>query len=312
MHTVSLGRLHDHIALAPGSVPATRVGLHITLSSLRHTIASIISYDDSYIRDDAVELLDITARDLATLLDVLLQTVNNPPDENKMVQLEQAIHQLTNTLALDFQNAVAGAKNTEAREKLQAAEREKADLQKTVQTITTEAAQDAVRIHAEKFEQFRVENALHAEFWANRLIAIAGLAVVLVMAETHFLSDKADPTTTTIMLLHEVTPRALIVSICFFALVFAARNYSAARHNQMVNGRRAAALDSFDSFFKATASEKELQMEVLKQVTAAIFSDQTTGYLIEKPVDKQIDSTALKTIKDAAELAIKNAKGTSH
>jgi hypothetical protein len=75
-----------------------------------------------------------------------------------------------------------------------------------------------------------------------------------------------------------IFPRLVVLSTLFTGLVFCLRNYSALRHNEVVNRQRQTALTTFQTFVSGT-SDPDTKNAVLLQATKAIFSPQASGYL---------------------------------
>jgi DNA phosphorothioation-dependent restriction protein DptG len=70
----------------------------------------------------------------------------------------------------------------------------------------------------------------------------------------------------------------LVLSVVFFGMGWAAKNYRAHKHNETVNRHRQNALRTFETFAAAT-EDKTTKDAVLLQTTKAIFEPQTSGYL---------------------------------
>jgi hypothetical protein len=146
------------------------------------------------------------------------------------------------------------------------------------------AAKVGVDVHAGNFEELCKRNSIQSWCWAG-VVGVAGaLAILYVYFSLRHLST-INPSLPAV--LHEVTPRVLIFTVVYFVIVWAARNFSAARHNHTINSHRAAALKSFDAFTSATEGDKELRLAILKQMTTAIFESQPTAYLKEEQSGKE-------------------------
>lgn len=74
------------------------------------------------------------------------------------------------------------------------------------------------------------------------------------------------------------TNRVLLLSVLSVGLFMSLKNYSACRHNCVVNEHRSNALLTFDTFSNS-AKDEETKKAVLLQVMQAIFAPQPTGYL---------------------------------
>ena len=74
--------------------------------------------------------------------------------------------------------------------------------------------------------------------------------------------------------------KIIVISLIYFAAIWASRNYRAHRHLNVVNSHRQNALMTFQTFVKAAGDEdKETKNAVLLEATRCIFSPTSTGYL---------------------------------
>ncbi len=76
--------------------------------------------------------------------------------------------------------------------------------------------------------------------------------------------------------------KLVAVSLLTYLLVACFRNYSAHKHNEVVNRGKQVALATFEQFVKATADEPT-KNAILTHACQAIFSAQTSGYLRNEP-----------------------------
>jgi hypothetical protein len=75
-----------------------------------------------------------------------------------------------------------------------------------------------------------------------------------------------------------LTSRLIVLSVIFFGMGWAARNYRAHKHNEIVNRHRQNALRTFETFARA-ADDKATKDAVLLEATKSIFGAQSSGYL---------------------------------
>jgi hypothetical protein len=87
-----------------------------------------------------------------------------------------------------------------------------------------------------------------------------------------------DGSAVTAALVRQLVARVIVLSLLLYAVVLAARNYRAHRHNAVLNQHRQTALQTFDAFVKGT-SDDQTKNAVLLQATQAVFSTQPSGYL---------------------------------
>lgn len=115
-----------------------------------------------------------------------------------------------------------------------------------------------------------------AWFWIT-----AGLSVALVVYAYCSLNAEiaALPVDAPVRRIVAVSlPRLIILSVSWFFVLLCARNYTACRHNHVVNRHRQNALAAFRTF-AASPSDPQTKDAILIQATQCIFSPQSTGYL---------------------------------
>ena len=88
--------------------------------------------------------------------------------------------------------------------------------------------------------------------------------------------------------------KLIILAGLYYALLWSAKNYAAARHNFVVNRHRATSLTTFETFVKA-ASTEDVKQAILLQATSSIFAAQPSGY----SAIKGDDDAPLKVIEIA-------------
>jgi hypothetical protein len=81
--------------------------------------------------------------------------------------------------------------------------------------------------------------------------------------------------------------RIALLSLAFTLLLFCLRNFSAARHNYIVNQHRAIALTTFQTFVTST-SDQAVKNAILLQAAQSIFSASRSGYLKDESDPPQI------------------------
>ncbi len=72
--------------------------------------------------------------------------------------------------------------------------------------------------------------------------------------------------------------KIIVLSILTFATSWAAKNYSAHRHNFVINTHRHNALSTFETFVSAANDDISTKNAVLLHATQTIFQHQPTGY----------------------------------
>jgi len=76
----------------------------------------------------------------------------------------------------------------------------------------------------------------------------------------------------------EIARRLVVISVLLYGAIWCTRNYSAHRHNQVINQHRHHAYQSFQAFAQS-ATDPVTQATILLQATKSIFEHQPSGYL---------------------------------
>lgn len=112
--------------------------------------------------------------------------------------------------------------------------------------------------------------------WATILIAIGALGLSgYFYFKPIFFSDNISQW---IIIAQALSARVIALAVIFYMLIWAAKNFSANKHNVIVNRHRGNALKSFEAFVKATDEDSTTKNAVLLQATQCIFSAQNSGY----------------------------------
>ncbi|HUU47115.1 MAG TPA: hypothetical protein VM118_15410 [Acidobacteriota bacterium] len=160
-----------------------------------------------------------------------------------------------------------------------------------VEALKSQAAEGAVAVddlkrtagvggaskHAGLFKSEAEENRKWARFW----LFAAGAFAVLCMCFVWWWFVRPGPVTPSADIVADwnlFAAKLLLISLLVSAAVWATRNYSAHRHNYVINQHRHNALESFETF-ATSASEGGTRDAVLLQATRCIFEHQTSGYL---------------------------------
>lgn len=150
------------------------------------------------------------------------------------------------------------------------------DMKKTLGTIKDNAAEAGVTKHSGYFKDEADAHVLSASKW---LWASLGFGSVMLIYSGVFLwlDHTASANASFYSSIHFIVPRLTILLVLGFALVWSSRNYSAAKHNEVVNRHRQNALNSFETFVKST-HDAETKNAVLLQATQSIFAPQDTAF----------------------------------
>ncbi len=177
-------------------------------------------------------------------------------------------------------------------------------LQQEIELVANRAKEAAgevgVSAHAAVFEQQAKSHAIASWCWIGLtvllLIATISLATVLFHGTPLFVNETSVTCTAPsgdldTRFVRDTLIRLVTLSICYFAIVWAARNYRANCHLRAVNQHRSNALKTFEIFVKQ-ASDTQIRDAVLVESTKCIFAPSTTGYLgpeEELPANRFID-----------------------
>jgi hypothetical protein len=101
-------------------------------------------------------------------------------------------------------------------------------------------------------------------------------------------------------LVQSALQRLFVLSLLYYAIVFSVRNFSAARHNMVVNLHRRNALIAFEAFVDSASADQQTKNAVLLQATKAIFDAQPSGFLKNDNDTPQPSSQVIEIFKAAA------------
>lgn len=259
------------------------------------TLAQIRSFQPGTIdqRDELASRLEDKWGDIYVTVQAILaahpKQISGSPIE-KLV--EQALHSAQQ--ALDASNSVeefreAAAKQLDSvieAQRLEFSEKLEADRQAVSDAVDAvrKMAQDAgISSEAIHFRNEAMEHRRVSYYWLGALGVLVLLLVAFSLFANQILHWAGVPTPTTESSNAEVIgflgQKGLIVFCLVFALLGAARNYGASRHNYVVNKHRANALSSIQAFSVSASADQQTKSAVLIQATQAIFTPQVSGYV---------------------------------
>ncbi|MCC6977001.1 MAG: hypothetical protein IT343_01675 [Candidatus Melainabacteria bacterium] len=136
---------------------------------------------------------------------------------------------------------------------------------------------------AEYMKRFEIEAQEHKDSAQNWLMAVFAFGWWILVAAIYFL--WTDSHSVPALLKHGIpgaitstSARLFLMSVLSVGLFLSVKNYSACKHNYVVNKHRINALGTF-KFFRDGAQDDETKKAVLIQSMQAIFAPQSTGYL---------------------------------
>lgn len=160
-------------------------------------------------------------------------------------------------------------------------EKTMADMQGALEKVRLAAAEAGVAQHAIHFKQEADSYVGESRKWLVTAGSSAGLTMLYGIFtgyyDTQLHKAAADAAQSVAPLIPLVLSRVIIFSVLSYAMIWSIRNYSASRHNFVINRHRQNALSTFETFVKS-ASDVQTKDAVLVQTTQSIFLPQTSGY----------------------------------
>jgi hypothetical protein len=150
------------------------------------------------------------------------------------------------------------------------------DAARIVREMRAASAQAGVSAHAEAFRRAAKKYGCSANAWMAVTLVVGAVAVCGLTWWLHY--DPVPMKSEGGAIAQHVLLRAVVILFGVFFTVWAARNHRAERHLNVVNEHRALALDTFQTFVEATASNA-VRDQILLATTGAIFSPGMTGYV---------------------------------
>lgn len=155
-------------------------------------------------------------------------------------------------------------------------ETKKTEIDGVVRAAKDAAAKIGVAQFATQFEELSKEHAEASKVWLIATASLGLLTVVVAIVSVYLLLPTGtlnDPGS-----IQKIITKLVIISIFYFAALWASRNYRSHRHLSVVNKHRQSALATFETFVKA-AGDDQTKNAVLLEATHCIFSPAVSGYL---------------------------------
>jgi len=148
------------------------------------------------------------------------------------------------------------------------------DMETTLGKVRQAAAEVGVAQHSVHFMKQSEHHRKSSKVWLVATGIIGIVTILFAWFSLHYVTS----TDSTYQIIRFTLSRILIISILSYALVWSGKNYSAHKHNEVINKHRQNALSTFETFVKAT-DDPETKSAVLLQATRSIFTPQKSGYL---------------------------------
>lgn len=160
---------------------------------------------------------------------------------------------------------------------------QKIEEMEAIVASTKKAAQEVVVAkYTTIFNTFSNKHRNSAGLWLFACIFIViSLCVFSLLIFEHsvdFIHKNADIIQYPATMVIWIGSRVAIYSTLFVALSVCVSNYKANKHNQIVNRHRQNALNTFETFVRASGDDKTMKDAILMEVTRTIFGAQSTGF----------------------------------
>lgn len=134
-----------------------------------------------------------------------------------------------------------------------------------------------VAAHQKHFRSVASDHDDLAGQWLKATIGVGSLVVVAAIVAA---IEWPAPHNDTFNIATNLTGKAIVLSVFYYAAIVCLKNYRAHRHLQVVNAMRANALGTFQAFVRAAGKDTKTKNKVLLAATSAIFSQTATGYAL--------------------------------
>lgn len=146
-----------------------------------------------------------------------------------------------------------------------------------LKTVKEEASEAGVAAHADVFQKHADTSRKKAFWWLiTAMVAFAILLAASVAGLIAVLFGYFQPETT-LEAIQFSASKIIVLSILSYAAIWTSQNCRKAKHNEVLNSHRAAAMSTFE-IFKAGASDDATKDAVLLFCAQAAFGHQSTGY----------------------------------
>lgn len=152
-----------------------------------------------------------------------------------------------------------------------------AEMQGALDRVRQAAAEAGVAQHAIHFRSEAEYHKRQALWW---LLATGAFALATIAYALYSLGPQLNDLSATALprAVQLIVPRLVVIFVLTFGFVWSAKNFSASRHNFVVNRHRQNALSSFETFVKGTA-DPQTKEAVLLHATQSIFAPQDSGFV---------------------------------
>lgn len=177
---------------------------------------------------------------------------------------------------ISTRNEIAEATRKEVQADREAIQKMRTAAESDLAKIKTDAAEAGVSQEAIHFKTEAEKHRWSANCWL--LLSVVLTSAILLIAGYHFFHPmQFDPASKWIVL-QRIFAKLIFLSVLWFLVLFSARNFAVARHNNIVNRQRANALATFQTFVAGTADQKTKD-SILLYAARAAFTPQKSGFI---------------------------------
>jgi len=182
----------------------------------------------------------------------------------------------------DFDSLVREAKTTVSRveEEAKKVEVARKEMEDTLKQTRKAAAEVGVTKYAVIFKTEADSHKNKGKNWLVATVVLATITVAFGFWSVSYYIDKIISLSTA-QAVQVGLSKLIVLAVLYFGLVWAGKIYKAHQHNYVVNQHRHNALNTFQTFVKATEDE-QTKNAVLIQATQSIFSPQHSGFTAQE------------------------------
>lgn len=169
------------------------------------------------------------------------------------------------------------------------------ELKTTLDVMKRAAAQVGVAQHSFVFKEEADFHLTEAKKWFGWTV---GVLVVTALAGLGFLYWTPATAEGTAHIVQFTITKVVVLAVLFYGLSICIKNYRAHKHNNILNKHRQNALQTFETFVKASTDD-QTKNAVLLQTTQSIFANQHTGYS-SNDSDGDMPSKVIEIIKSTS------------
>ncbi len=150
-----------------------------------------------------------------------------------------------------------------------------AEAETILSSIQTAAASIGTTKYATIFNDEYKDYRKQSRWWFGTSAILVVIGIIVIVWLHLILPFDAGSAASVI---RYTSTKILVLSMLYIVLAITIRNFSASKHNAVINRHRACALTTFEAFAEAARSDETKDI-ILRQATEAIFTMQRTGFI---------------------------------